>query len=591
MILGWCAAMAGIAAAQPLSPGQWLVDLGRDYPLSPEAGLSDADAQITLLFMQAATKIESDLAASYRWQAELLAALGRAGEAREAFKQYIQRQPEDTAARLILANGELQALQTAEARRDFCLKQLQQPAHPPELISDLHFQLAEIYWNRGDYAATRQSLEASLKADPLHLVSLQRLKEMTPEVDSLQAIGELMLARIQINPADADAAATLADLFEQQGLPGPAQSVRAHVAALAEAAGAEKPKPAKPAPASQPTGTATSQAAWTQLAARWSALPKGLLDYPLHPERVLTLNISRPAAELAPAEPWRCRMELTNRGGFKISVGPGLMLEPQILCLLEARGDRLRSSGPVIHVPIPGLQLAPGRTLTLETTLEVGPIRAGMIGTPQIAQDVELTAMTNPVVGYTADGREVWKPGIGGVQGKQRFLRTAYVVENQKVRSLINSSQSPRLEERIRSTELLAMLLAEHQHLAAGRLRYPAQSIDPHTVRAVLLARNQDADWQVRARLAECMRWFVLDGPAMQQVPSLLNDSHWLVRGLAMRMLADQLREKSAAVLNTAAERDPDPWVREFSKALLTRMANAAAAAPQPPTTSSSPAK
>ena len=33
--------------AQPLDAGKWLVDLGRDYPLSQQACLSDADAEIT----------------------------------------------------------------------------------------------------------------------------------------------------------------------------------------------------------------------------------------------------------------------------------------------------------------------------------------------------------------------------------------------------------------------------------------------------------------------------------------------------------------------------------------------------------------
>ena len=47
-----CLALAGPAAGEPRSVGKWLVDLGRDYPLSPQAGLADADARIALLFME-----------------------------------------------------------------------------------------------------------------------------------------------------------------------------------------------------------------------------------------------------------------------------------------------------------------------------------------------------------------------------------------------------------------------------------------------------------------------------------------------------------------------------------------------------------
>src|SRR5688572_9677128 len=86
--------------AEPLSTVKWLVDLGRDYPLSPQAALSDADAEITLLFMQAASRLDPQLAEAYLWQYDMLLSLGREAEARKILGEYVRLQPDDVAAQL-----------------------------------------------------------------------------------------------------------------------------------------------------------------------------------------------------------------------------------------------------------------------------------------------------------------------------------------------------------------------------------------------------------------------------------------------------------------------------------------------------------
>lgn len=116
------------------------------------------------------------------------------------------------------------------------------------------------------------------------------------------------------------------------------------------------------------------------------------------------------------------------------------------------------------------------------------------------------------------------------------------------------------------------MLLGEQQHLRAGRLRYGVLPIEAAAVQRAILARAADADWQVRARLAECLRWFVLDPEATRTATGLLADPHWLVRGLAVRLLADQHREKFLPVLEKIAQDDADEWVRRMARALIDRM-------------------
>ena len=135
--------------AEPRTAGKWLVDLGRDYPLTPQAGLSSVDAEITLLFMQAAARVEPDLAEVYRWQVDLLRVLGEQDQARSALEAYVQRAGDDIPARLAWVQACLDARQTADSRAAFCRDELARPGLPLVVSGDLHRWLAEFHWNRG----------------------------------------------------------------------------------------------------------------------------------------------------------------------------------------------------------------------------------------------------------------------------------------------------------------------------------------------------------------------------------------------------------------------------------------------------------
>jgi len=148
--VGWAVLCCGSAAGvDARSPGKWLVDLGRDYPLTPQAGLSSVDAEIALLFMQAAARVEPDLAEAWRWQVDLLNVLHREGEVQSVLEAYCRLVPDDVPARLAWTRTRIDALQTADARAAFCRKQLAEANPPPEVASELRYRLADFHWNRG----------------------------------------------------------------------------------------------------------------------------------------------------------------------------------------------------------------------------------------------------------------------------------------------------------------------------------------------------------------------------------------------------------------------------------------------------------
>ncbi len=579
------------AVGEPLPAAKWLVDLGRDYPLSPQAGLSDADAEVTLLFMQAANQIDRGLAEAYLWRYDMLIALGRDLEAHKTLGQYVRLDPTDMPAHLNWLALTIESLQTAEKRAEFCRAYLRRPGLPKELSSDLHRRLADFHLNRGETTQAKAEADAALADYKFNFAARTLRDELrgtaqpatgpaaatrpahsTPPVAAVRQV-ELLLAAMKMNPGNADAAWQLANQLRSLGMVPEADRWYNHAAAVYALLPSGTPPALLEDRQAQVLTTRPAPAEITSVLKRF---PSQVLDYPLNPGKYLNLSLRMPGDELPPGEPWRCTVRLENTGEFPITLGQSMMVVPDVLCEVTTRGDRVRTSGPTIRIPLNRqLRLMPGESIVLVQTLDVGPIRSSMIGTPQITHEVEVAAVLSPISWMSEDGRETWTPGIGGLMADPlQFRRSAFVPTPEALGSLINQSRSGDISARIAAVELLAMLLAEHQHLAARRLQYRIRpvSINATTVQAAVLARAGDPDWQVRARLAECMRWFVLDKSANKVAGRLLQDPHWLVRGLTLRMLADQHQAKVRNVLESYARTDPAKWVRRLSTALLARM-------------------
>ncbi len=759
--IGVCTA----AWAAPPGIGSWLVDLGRDYPLSAQAGLSDADATLTLLFMEAAVRVEPDLPAAYYWQYDMLRALDRPAEARQALAAYVRRQSGDAAAQLNWIESAISALQTAEERAEFCTAYLRREHLPAAATSDLHRRLAEHHWNRAEPERAALQAQAAVKADPFNLRARQLLAEVRQTATRPAALVEQYLWVLRANPASVQASAELGNLLAAAGEFGQAERFFAHATKLAEkippghapaqlllqradalaSSGrlAEARKCidqiiehdpddvpallARAQLAGQQGDQAAAQAAVQQVSAKWrqrisagqggldprtlaelswvlvhtvgdveqgsalarslladpstegvahralgaallrrqqwaearevlessagrdtwsavllaealhklgqtdaatrqvaalatrpagveqhrrireiaqslqtpapttrpdaevakvlEAFPGEVLDFAFAPEKYLSAAWTGPGQPTG-CDPWPCTLTLRNTGPFPIVIGPEAMLSPEVLCSIQTSGDRGRSSGPSLRVqPRAGLQLLPGESVQMMQNFLVGPIRAAMIGTPQVTQQVELTAITNPLRLVDREGREVWAPAPGGLLiAPLKFQRAGIVGIPDQVNRLIAASAAPEADQRIEAASKLAMLLAEHQHLAAGRLSYAVPRIDAARVQSAVLARASDGDWRVRVQFTEMTRWFVLDKPATQVVTGMLGDPHWLVRGLAIRSLVDHHGEKSRPVLEWASKSDPDEWVRRFSGALLQRLRDQTTAAATRPT-------
>lgn len=756
------------APTGPLSAGKWVVDLGRDYPLSPQAAPTDADAELTLLLMQAGARLEPNLAEAWLWQYELLSALRRGSEARQCLAEYLRCRPDDEAIQLLWLDLEIGTLQLAEARAQFCRNYLEREGLPGVVAGDLHRRIAEFHWNRAEREAAGREAEAALKADPLNVPALAILLDARGTADTPTGRLHRLLMSLRVNPGNAAAAQALGDELAMDGLPEAADTWYRHAVSLSELVPPGKPSvglligrgealidarqtdeagkvltraaetdPNEPAvylaqarlaarrgdKEGGLTAIARAADAWSQIMGRpgarldarlmgehawfmvryqntteqarklaesalerdespaarralgaalrelkelkraeevltpaadadpWAAIelamvqhasgdpesavkrirkllegpltgdqranarrllkewqlaetqtrptsepllelvrdfPQDLLDFPLNPGKYIAVTID-PPGDIPPALPWICSFTLQNTSRWPVTLGPGRMVMPDLLCSVESRGDRPRATGPTIRVSLyRRVLLPPGELVRVDQTLSIGPFWAGMIGTPQVAHDVEATGVLNPMRLLTADGQEVFAPGIGGMLLKpSRFRRTSLQATPEELRELLQASAGAERDGRIVALQRLAMLMAERQHLAAGRLTYSARRIDPALVQRAILARAGDADWYVRAQLAECSRWLMLDREMTQAVTRLVSDSHWLVRGLAARSLADHYGAKFRPVLEKLSSVDPEPWGRAWAKALLRRAAASQPADEQPPPSAS----
>lgn len=591
MLLFAALALAAPAAGEPRSAGKWLVDLGRDYAQSPQAGLSNADAEITLLFMTAATRVEPGLAEGYRWQHELLTALGRSTEAIRALSRYVELKPQDTPSHLLWISSTIDLLQTAKARADFCRQYLQRGDLPDVIVGVLHYRLADFHLNRGELAEARREAEAALEADPLNVAARMVLDELIdlegsdttwladPDAEDERRARRL-IAELRLNPAATSAAWELANLLRDWGLTDQANRWYEHAARIFRLIPPGTPpaefttdREKKVEPEGEPPA---------EVVALLEAFPEALLDYPFDPGAYLNAMLDIESKELAPGEPWWCRIRLENKGSFPITLGAGMMVTPDLLCAVQTRGDKARTSGPTLHVSLDRrVRILPGDALEVRQTLDVGPIRSSMLGTPQMAHEVELSAVLSPVALVDETGQETWAPDVGGMLlAPLTFRRAAIEPTGQALGQLVVRSRTGGVLERIMSLQQLAMLVAERQHLDAGRLRYRARPIDSAAVQAALLERVDDEDEQVRARLAECLRWFVLDDAARQVLVRLRGDRHWLVRGLALRALADHYQSRVVKGLEGHVTTDPDEWVQRFAAALIERIQPATKPAP-----------
>lgn len=358
---------------------------------------------------------------------------------------------------------------------------------------------------------------------------------------------------------DAYAAAKLAELLLADG------SAEVAAAVLAEA-----PRP----PAAGDERALLERAGYPALAAdrdpriaqALAGFDRRTVDFLFNPGRYVAVEIRVDDVSPAPGEPWWAEFSLTNQGPFTISLGPGWMLNPVLLVSMRLEGDQIRDFPNLFTVSLDQRRaLGPGETISVRRVLDVGPPRRVSRQTPQALQRVAVWAILDPLRG--ADG--AWKPSPTGIDVRQVMFNRAPATPGREYwHALLAAIAGDADGPRFRSLEVFAQLLGESQRVASQKLHYRPSAIPAERLAESLREALTMGDWELRVRALDALQAAGLDRAIMASARDCLRHDHWLVRLMALRLLARQGADFRDEATQIAAS-DDDEIVREIAQSYV----------------------
>ena len=388
------------------------------------------------------------------------------------------------------------------------------------------------------------ALAANLKADEA-LAVLTPLAKRDPfaavqVVRLLRAAGDAagaarVLSQLEYRPPAGYAADLLAELEAAPG-GGPATAPPADATAPAPTSA---PVAAARAPVALPP-PAPVQAAKPDpaVAAVWAGFDPRILDYYREPGRFLEATVEPEHRSPGPGEPWWLEFRLTNRGPLPLALGADEAANPVFLVSVALEGERKREYPALLTVTLDDVRvLQPGRTARVRRTLDVGPLRDVSRRTPQQLQRVIVSTILDAQ--RAADG--TWRAGpVGQVPRTAYFNRVPALSARESLSSLVAALGADNEAARWRALEVLADLLGEQQRAARQPPGYAPTPIAAERVQAVLRDALAAPAWETRARTLDALMVAGLDRTLLDAVQANATHPEWVVRLLALRVLARQ---------------------------------------------------
>jgi len=283
---------------------------------------------------------------------------------------------------------------------------------------------------------------------------------------------------------------------------------------------------------------------------------------------------------MSPGDRWWAEFIVTNRSRLPLSLGPDGALNPMFLVSLRMEGDRARAYPHLLTVTLDGAAvLPPGATLRVRRTLDIGPPARASAQTPQQLQQITLSAMLDPA--QRAAG--VWVPGPAGrVLPDGIFPRRPAATGEAAIAELLAAAGGADSAAATPALHVVAQLLGEQQRGEAGRIGYRVPRLATDRLTETLAAALHHADWQRRAATLDALQSAGLDATLYAAAERCLGDEHWLVRMMALRLLArqgDRMLERAKAIAAAA----PAARVRRLARSAVVRWTRFAPATPTAP--------
>lgn len=225
------------------SAGHWLVHLARHHGHVVGRGDPRAATLHALALMLAAAKVEPNLPSAWLWQYDLFGRIDRPDEAVDALRHYVELEPDNETAALLLSDETIAKLQNADARVNYIRQQLARSDIPRSVASNLNLRLAEYHRERGDTESAGKAIENALRLMPTNVAARQLAYELFGETEPALQRVELALAMVAANPGQVNLLWQLGELLDSLSLHREAQEWYVRAVELHERA-AKTPVPA-----------------------------------------------------------------------------------------------------------------------------------------------------------------------------------------------------------------------------------------------------------------------------------------------------------------------------------------------------------
>jgi tetratricopeptide (TPR) repeat protein len=296
------------------------------------------------------------------------------------------------------------------------------------------------------------------------------------------------------------------------------------------------------------------------LAAMLQAYDRSALEFAFDPDRFLLLRVELAGHQAEGLEPWEFRFRIQNRGEHNISVGPGKMLDAQVLLSFELDGEEEAQFDAYTTVDLNERPVLRGGQMIVATRIvDTGPMREFLRRRAQANYRVRVEAVMNPVRGE--DGR--WRAGpFAPRPWVFEFRRVGLASAAYNLDLLLDAAESEDARARAAAAQKLVALWAEAQAREGGDAGYEAYEVDVERIREVVARRWEDLEPGVRLRTLGALRLVELTNNEISALASLLAHEDPVTRMEMVLLMADQQGDTFLPVVTGMAERDPDPLVR-----------------------------
>ena len=267
-------------------------------------------------------------------------------------------------------------------------------------------------------------------------------------------------------------------------------------------------------------------------------------------------------AELGP------RLVFENHSSAPLVIQDEAMLAGFIRVDAAVRGDITMDFPNLLSMRFrPSQPIMPNEHLFVPLDLRTGKLRQLLMAHPQASLEVEFTVYLDPVVaedGTVANALAGTSPVTASFRRRGVSLTREFMM--QRLDALARGQEGQKMQ----AATLFAGLLAEHEALTRGQVRYAHTEVERELLTDAVRRALTDENWRLRVHTMSAIDALSLpaDYALIQTLSGNLNHDQWPVRFMSLHVLSRLQKEQFQPVLDWKAQYDAHNLNRRLAVAL-----------------------